>query len=174
MQNSVFDIFTTLAILPYSSPNSQRHPGMDRPDLVLNFLEAWCCLLFRCLPPTLLRQYLPEHVDAVKEGKEANQALNVANPLDNGETENPREFVDLYESEDPLVLEYLHELERKRRPEPPTVVIQQPAIPPEVLEPPGLAQRLGLTPATLVLIGAVAVMGIVLVKRGPASVGRPR
>lgn len=51
LQQSIFNQFGLAALLP--SPNIGNHalPGLDRPDLLLNLLEMWMCLVFRTLPP---------------------------------------------------------------------------------------------------------------------------
>ncbi|KAF2279625.1 uncharacterized protein EI97DRAFT_359341, partial [Westerdykella ornata] len=112
MHNSVFDVFSVLATLPSPfSPSSQTLPGMDQPDLLLNVLEAWCCLLFRCLPPKLLKECLPPGIRAESKDLQ-NVALNVANPLDQGD-KGSMQWVDLSGTQDPLIQEYLKEVERR-------------------------------------------------------------
>jgi hypothetical protein len=107
VQQSIFNVFGILAVLP--SPNMGNHvlPGMDCPDLLLNILEMWMCLVFRSLPQQALVNWLPE--DMKIEGEFG--ALNIACPLDNGVKE--REWVDLSEWEDPLVQEYLNRDKKK-------------------------------------------------------------
>jgi len=85
---------------------------MDCPDLLLNILEMWMCLLFRSLPHQLLDEWLP--VSSCKEeSKEEESALNIASPLDTG-SNNKREWLDLSTSTDPLVHDYLANGDRKR------------------------------------------------------------
>jgi hypothetical protein len=107
IQNSIYNAIGALAILP--SPNMGNHslPGMDAPDLLLNVMEMWMCLVFRSLPPQVLEKWMPDGVDkGRKEGKEGVfGGLNVRSPLDQGE--NKPEWVDLSESDDPLVREYI-------------------------------------------------------------------
>jgi hypothetical protein len=79
---------------------------MDQPDLYLNVLEMWCCLLFRSLPPQILAEYLPDEALSGQK-KTVSVGLNIANPLDHGGKE-AFDWVDLSESDDPLVLEYVH------------------------------------------------------------------
>ena len=84
-------------------------PGMDQPELVMNVLEMWMCLVFRTLPEESLQEWLPRDGTintARKEGKEGMfGGLNIASPVDQGEKN--RTWVDLSKSEDPLVREYL-------------------------------------------------------------------
>ncbi|KAF1956170.1 hypothetical protein CC80DRAFT_548468 [Byssothecium circinans] len=80
-------------------------PGMDCPDLLLNVLEMWLALMFRCLPKQTLQVW------GVDEGVFG--ALNIASPLSNGDKGN-REWIDLSECDDPLVQEYADGGERKR------------------------------------------------------------
>lgn len=58
-------------------------------------------LVFRSLPSQTLNTWLPDGVN--REGPFG--GLNIANPLDNGGGE--REWVDLSESKDPLVQDYI-------------------------------------------------------------------
>jgi len=109
MQQSTYNIFGLAAQLP--SPNMGNHalPGMDAPDLLLNVLEMWMCLVFRTLPLQVLEQWLPDDGTINKKRKEGQEGeyggLNIATPIDHGEKQ--REWIDLSESEDPLVHEYL-------------------------------------------------------------------
>jgi hypothetical protein len=106
LQYSIYNSIGVLAVLPMGNATL---PGMDAPDLLLNVLEMWMCLVFRSLPEESLREWLPSDgtIDpARKEGKEGVVGgLNIALPLDQGE--KSRNWVDLSESEDPLVREYL-------------------------------------------------------------------
>lgn len=103
LQKSKNNAFGILCTLP--SPNMGNHtlPGMDEPELLLNLLEMWMCLVFRCLPRQTLEQWLPTDVR-----KEANMsALNIQCPVDNWEGSSSRpERVDLRNAEDPLVREW--------------------------------------------------------------------
>lgn len=100
VQKSIYNVFGILCALP--SPNMGNHtlPGMDCPDLLLNVLEMWMCLLLRSLPTQTLEEWLPEGVKAEKNFG----MLNIASPLDHGDTE--REWVDLSEFSDPLMQDY--------------------------------------------------------------------
>jgi hypothetical protein len=82
-------------------------PGMDDPALLLNLLEMWMCLVFRTLPPHTLAEHLPSAVDAKpRVGKEGEfGGLNIASPLEQGTGAWTQ--VDLSESRDPLVRDYL-------------------------------------------------------------------
>jgi len=145
----MYDVFAVLAMLPHSNaPGSSEIPGMDQPDLFLNVLETWCCLLFRCLPPKVLAQYLPP--GTIDDRDFESGALNIANPLDHG-GDSAWDYVDLKESRDPLVLDYLREVERKATPEIQYVEVIKPAP--------------GIQPSTLVLIGAAAFAGFMLFRR---------
>lgn len=116
VQNSVYDVFAVLAMLPHpSAPGVSALPGMDQPDLILNILEMWCCLLFRTLPPQVLSEYGIPPKPALGEGS-LDVGLNIANPLDHG-GRGGWETVDLSTSDDPLVLDYLKEVERKAYPD---------------------------------------------------------
>jgi hypothetical protein len=153
VQNSIYDVFAVLAMLPHSNaPGTSEIPGMDQPDLFLNVLETWCCLLFRCLPHQALAEYLvPESI----EGKDFESgALNIANPLDHG-GDSAWDCIDLKESRDPLVLAYLRELERKATPDIQYVEVQNPAP--------------GIQTTTLLLVGAAAFAGFVLLRRASGA-----
>lgn len=109
LQQSIYNQFGIAVILP--SPNMGNHalPGMDRPDLMLNLLELWMCLVFRTLPPQILKEWLPDDETISKhphEGKEGIfQGLNIALPLNHGE--KTRDWLDMSTTEDPLVRDYL-------------------------------------------------------------------
>jgi hypothetical protein len=82
-------------------------PGMDDPVLLLNLLEMWMCLIFRTLPPQTLAEWTPSDVDAKRKlGKEGEfGGLNIASPLEQGT--GGWTHVDLSDSQDPLVHDYL-------------------------------------------------------------------
>jgi hypothetical protein len=109
MQQSIFNTIGLAAQIP--SPNMGNHtlPGMDSPDLLLNVLEMWMCLVFRTLPRPLLEQWLPDDGTINKNRKEGKEGefggLNIACPLDQGEKQ--REWLDLSESDDPLVRDWV-------------------------------------------------------------------
>lgn len=106
LQRSIYNVIGVLAVLP--SPNMGGHalPGMDDPSLLLNLLEMWMGLVFRSLPASMLEEWLPVGVSRRKEGKEGMFGeLNIRCPLDQGDSELER--IDLSESEDSLVREYL-------------------------------------------------------------------
>jgi hypothetical protein len=107
IHKSIFNVLGILAIVPPNSIGNHALPGMDCPDLLLNLLEMWMCLVFRCLPQQTLNTWLPQDV-----GRSSNfGALNIASPLDSGSDE--REWVDLSQWNDPLVQEYLGMSRRK-------------------------------------------------------------
>ncbi|ORY06525.1 hypothetical protein BCR34DRAFT_571323 [Clohesyomyces aquaticus] len=110
VQHSTFDTFSVLATLPSStSPGFGNLPGMSRPDLVLNILEMWCCLLFRSLPMKTLDEFLPPGYIAKPS---LPWPLNIANPLDHGDQQK-RDWVDLSGSQDTLINEYLNQKVQK-------------------------------------------------------------
>jgi hypothetical protein len=79
---------------------------MDDPGLLLNVLEMWMGLVLRSLPVSMLEEWLPDGLIKTKEGKEGMfGGLNIRCPLDQGDSKS--EWVDLSESEDTLVKEYL-------------------------------------------------------------------
>jgi hypothetical protein len=106
LQYSIYNTIGVLAVLP---PPNANAPGMDAPDLLQNVLEMWFCLLFRSLPEQSLEEWLPSDNTINKARKEAREGvvggLNIALPLDQGE--KSRTWVDLSESEDVLVRQYL-------------------------------------------------------------------
>jgi hypothetical protein len=109
MQNSIYNSIGLIAQVPSPNMGNQTLPGMDCPDLLLNVLEMWMCLVFRSLPLQTLDIWLPED-GTLKKGRKSGQegefgGLNVASPLDQGEKQ--REWLDLSECEDPLIREYL-------------------------------------------------------------------
>jgi hypothetical protein len=85
---------------------------MDCPDLTLNILEMWLCLLFRSLPTEMLEEWLPVGVGKEWRG-EVPMALNIASPLDTG-SKSSRTWLDLSTSTDPVVLDYLANGDRRR------------------------------------------------------------
>jgi hypothetical protein len=109
MQQSIYNAIGIAAQIP--SPNMGNHtlPGMDSPDLLLNVLEMWMCLVFRTLPKQMLESWLPEDGTINKNRKEGQEGefggLNIACPLDHGDKQ--REWLDLSESDDPLIRDYL-------------------------------------------------------------------
>lgn len=107
LQSSIYNAIGVLAVLP--SPNMGGHalPGMDDPALLLNLLEMWMGLVFRALPVSTLDEWMPEGTNPKrKEGKEGVfGGLNIRCPLDHGDTKVG--WVDLSDSEDLLVREYL-------------------------------------------------------------------
>jgi hypothetical protein len=109
MQNSIYNAIGLIAQVP--SPNMGNHtlPGMDCPDLLMNLLEMWMCLVFRTLPLQTLEEWLPNE-GSVRKGRKSGAegefgGLNIASPLDQGDKQ--REWLDLGDSEDPLIREYL-------------------------------------------------------------------
>lgn len=110
MQYSIYNTIAPVALLPSPNMANCSLPGMDQPELLLNVLEMWMSLVFRTLPLQTLEMWL-DGVEGVskkrKEGKEGEfSGLNIASPIDHGE--RAREWLDLSDSDDPLVLEYLH------------------------------------------------------------------
>lgn len=111
LQASVYNTLGVVALLPSGTraEDPAAVSGMDEPDLMLNVLEMWVCLVFRTLPAQLLENWLPDHSSISKERKEGKEGvfggLNIACPLDNGARE--RQWMNLRASEDPLVREYL-------------------------------------------------------------------
>ncbi|KAL5116574.1 hypothetical protein ACEQ8H_005570 [Pleosporales sp. CAS-2024a] len=123
LQNSIYNSIGLMAQVP--SPNMGNHtlPGMDCPDLVLNVLEMWMCLLFRTLPLQTLDTWLPDDGTVNKGRKSGHEGkfggLNIAIPLDQGEGLQ-RAWIDLSECEDPMIREYVgrgkeSDLEDKRQ-----------------------------------------------------------
>ncbi|KAH8727576.1 hypothetical protein GQ44DRAFT_90141 [Phaeosphaeriaceae sp. PMI808] len=109
MQQSIYNAFGVLALVPPTNASNKNLPGMDCPNLLLNILEMWMTLVFRTLPPQTLEEWLPDD-DMIKNGSEKAlegdfRGLNIASPLDHGE--KPREWLTLSESSDPVVRDYL-------------------------------------------------------------------
>jgi hypothetical protein len=108
MQHSIYNAIGLVAQIPSSNIGNQSLPGMDTPDLLMNVLEMWMCLVFRTLPTQTLDLWLPSDgsVKRRKLGQEGEfGGLNIACPLDQGGT--MREWVDLSDSNDPLIRDYL-------------------------------------------------------------------
>ncbi|KAJ4340970.1 hypothetical protein N0V95_007339 [Ascochyta clinopodiicola] len=107
LQASVYNAIGVLAVLPDPGMGNHALPGMDDPGLLLNVLEMWMGLVFRCLPVAMLEEWTPEGVSSGRrEGKEGEfGGLNIRSPLDQGD--GRAGWVDLSSSEDPLVREYL-------------------------------------------------------------------
>lgn len=107
IQNSIYNAIGSLAILPSLSMGNHTLPGMDAPDLLSNVMEMWMCLVFRSLPVQVMEEWIPEGVDkGRKEGKEGVfGGLNIRSPLDQGNSR--AEWIDLSDSDDPLVREYM-------------------------------------------------------------------
>lgn len=109
MQQSIYNAIGLAAVIPSPNMGNQTLPGMDSPDLLLNVLETWMCLVFRTLPKQLLEEWLPDDGTINKSRKEGQEGafggLNIACPLDHGEKQ--REWLDLSESDDPLIRDYL-------------------------------------------------------------------
>lgn len=109
MQQSIYNSIGLVAQLPPPNMESNQLPGMDHPELLLNLMEMWMCLVFRTLPPQTLQSWLPDDASinkGYKKGKEGEFGwLNLASPLDHGQKE--REWIDLSETGDPLLRDYL-------------------------------------------------------------------
>ncbi|KAF2833120.1 hypothetical protein CC86DRAFT_365096 [Ophiobolus disseminans] len=109
MQQSIYNSIGLAALIPSPNMGNQALPGMDSPDLLLNVLEMWMCLVFRTLPKQMLEEWLPNDGTINKNRKEGQEGefggLNIACPLDHGEKQ--REWLDLSESDDPLIRDYL-------------------------------------------------------------------
>ncbi|KAJ4367553.1 hypothetical protein N0V83_007137 [Neocucurbitaria cava] len=114
MQYSIYNTIGCLATLPPSSMGNHALPGMDCPDLLLNLLEMWMCLVFRTLPSPISDIWLHEVEEASKGRKKGKEGefggLNIASPLDHGGKQ--REWVDLSDSDDPLFVEYMNLTQR--------------------------------------------------------------
>lgn len=112
MQNSCWDHFVLLAVLP-PSPTAAGFSQAEQ-GLLLNMLEMWCALLFCTLQPGELAHW-HEYGAAAASGKPW-AGLNLACPLDHG---RPGKYVNwrhgLGESDDSLARAYVVEvLDRKR------------------------------------------------------------
>lgn len=105
LQNSVYNTIGVVAVLPSLGMGNQGLPGMDAPELLLNVLEMWMALVFRALPEQISEVWLPSEAGDERRGNGVFGGLNVASPLDTGQKE--REWVDLSESNDILVREYM-------------------------------------------------------------------
>lgn len=170
MQQSIFNIFGILAVLP--SPNTGNHalPGMDCPDLLLNILEMWMAVVFRSLPKQTLEEWLPE--SSKKEG--AFGALNIASPLDSGGSE--RGYVDLSESKDSIIQEYIQAAEKKKKKDEKVDDAEQK---PELPIPVEITRTVYEQPFIQISSGAMLVMvtavfvGAMVYSRGIGSVPKP-
>ncbi|KAF2003203.1 hypothetical protein P154DRAFT_591231 [Amniculicola lignicola CBS 123094] len=108
VQNSIFDVFSVLAVLP--TPTNVLFPGNDEPPLLLNVMEMWCALLFSSLQPQMLREWLPDTATPEPTGGLQHSragALNIANPLHHGLKSLSMDWLDLSHSVDPLIRDYL-------------------------------------------------------------------
>jgi hypothetical protein len=170
LQSSIYNAIGVLAVLPSPGMGNIGLPGMDDPALLLNVLEMWMGLVFRTLPTSMLEEWLPEDVDpGRKEGKEGRfGGLNIRSPLDQGD--NRAEWVDLSESDDPLVREYLG-IGAAKSDEKPKVESEIEARKKEYVE---KARRLNqgqkgvnLSAGTLVVFGMGVVLGFAMAKGLP-------
>ncbi|KAJ4354580.1 uncharacterized protein N0V89_006317 [Didymosphaeria variabile] len=93
--------YGVLCVLPSSNMGGHRLPGMDREALLLNVLEMWMGLVFRCLPAKTLEEWIPSSFSR----SSGLGALNIQCPLENYDGAR-REMVDLSGSEDLLVREW--------------------------------------------------------------------
>lgn len=107
LQWSIYNAIGVLAVLPSLNMGGHTLPGMDDPALLSNLLEMWMGLVFRTLPAAMLKEWIPEGISPKKkEGKEGVfGGLNIRCPLDQGA--GKADWVDLSESDDPLVREYV-------------------------------------------------------------------
>lgn len=101
LQKSRANAYGILCVLPSPSMGNHALPGMDEPELLLNVLEMWMCLVFRCLPEGTLKEWLPE---GTGRGGEV-RGLNIQCPLGNGD--GRRKWVDLRGAEDWIVREWV-------------------------------------------------------------------
>lgn len=94
-------------MLPSQNMGGHALPGMDDPALLSNLLEMWMGLVFRSLPVSMLEEWIPGGISPkLREGKEGVYGgLNIRSPLDQGD--NKAGWVDLSDSDDPLVRDYL-------------------------------------------------------------------
>jgi hypothetical protein len=100
---SMYDRFVVLADLD----DFPRPTTSSNIRLILNLLEMWCCLLFRCLPAQTLNTWLHEEdfYDISFDGPV--RSLNVALPLDMGDgLASSKAFELLKESPDELARQY--------------------------------------------------------------------
>ncbi|KAF2761594.1 hypothetical protein EJ05DRAFT_496500 [Pseudovirgaria hyperparasitica] len=98
LEDSSYDTYIIIAVIP----NPQAYTASDL-SLLLNLLEMWCCLLFQTLPKGLLREYLPGETAVAARDFEH---LNVALPLDQGDTGVYHDVEELANSHDRLVRSY--------------------------------------------------------------------
>ncbi|KAF2447966.1 hypothetical protein P171DRAFT_408576 [Karstenula rhodostoma CBS 690.94] len=93
--------YGTLIVLPSASMGNHRLPGMDNEALLLDVMEMWMCLVFRCLQGETVSTWLPEDVGGA--GKLG--ALNVWCPVERWEGSRG-EMVDLRGSGDWVVRDW--------------------------------------------------------------------
>jgi hypothetical protein len=107
MDRSISDRFIVLATLRQAT---------SRPDLVMNLLEMWCCLLFRSLPADSLEEWIGKPED----GDFDVPSLNVALPLDSGDDRASKRAIEwLKDARDSLAREYYADVKKGRlRPKP--------------------------------------------------------
>lgn len=154
-----------LATLPPPvSPEYHQFLGIDQPQLLLNVLEMWCCLLLRSLPVQTLETWLPPSTRIQPQGAPA--ALNIANPLDHGER-GGRQWVDLSTSEDPLVREYVKAGERNKN------QVEHDVTPVDKKED-RVAFSCTVQSTTVMLLGAAVVIGYMLLRSSSGPASRPR
>lgn len=101
LQKSEDNAYGTLIVLPSAAMGNHALPGMDKEGLLLDVMEMWMCLLFRCLQGETLANWLPGSVE--REGRFG--ALNVWAPVERWEG-GKGEMVDMRESGDRLVREW--------------------------------------------------------------------
>ncbi|KAK7193920.1 hypothetical protein DPSP01_012740 [Paraphaeosphaeria sporulosa] len=92
--------YGTLVVLPSKEMGGMRLPGMDDEGLLLDVMEMWMCLVFRCLQKETLETWLPGDVE--RRGKLG--GLNVWAPVER--YDRGGEMVHLRASEDWLVAEW--------------------------------------------------------------------
>lgn len=126
---------------------------MDEPQLVMNVLEMYCALLLRTLPRKLLLQYLPPG-SKVPIGPP--DGLNIGCPLDHGLPYKSQEWIDLSDSQDPLVLQYIG----KGRKELPIETTPPEVKTPDYTTEPGEVS--GIPP--LLIFGVLAIAGIFILR----------
>ncbi|KAL5431232.1 hypothetical protein PMIN07_007271 [Paraphaeosphaeria minitans] len=100
LHKSEDNAYGTLVVLPGKEMGGMRLPGMDNEGLLLDVLEMWMCLVFRCLQGELLEAWVPGDV----EGQGELGGLNVWAPVER--YDRGREMVDLRASGDWLVAEW--------------------------------------------------------------------
>lgn len=166
MQSSVYNIIGVLAVLPSPSMGNHTLPGMDDPVLLLNVLEMWMCLVFRSLPNAILEEWVPKGIDPRrKEGREGVLGgLNITSPLDYRNAKPG--FVDLTDSDDSLVREYLSvgmaKSEQRKGPMDDEVVKRKYAVKARRLNHP--QRDIIMTGNTLIVFGVGVALGLSLMK----------